>query len=175
MIASSRRGWPDGRPRALAGLPGLLFTDASPVWRYVLFAFPIVAVPTLLLGWAAYRMFPGLPGPTIDAQVPLWLTAVLIVLVSPLFETLLMTGPVALLDRWLGPLPAVVGSALIWAVAHSLAAARWGLVIWWPFLLFSIAYLTWRGRGYGQAVGIVTVLHALNNAVPIAALMIAAT
>lgn len=174
MTDLSPRGWPDGRPRALAFLPHFLFTDAQPAWRYVLLGFPLVALPTLALGWVSFQLFPGLPGPTIDAKVPLWLTAFLIVVVSPFFETLLMTGPVVLIDRWLGPLPAVVGSALIWAIAHSLAAARWGLVIWWPFLLFSIAYLTWRGRGYWRAVGIVFALHALNNAVPIAAVAIAA-
>ena len=169
-----RRGWPAGRPRALAFLPRFLFSDAAPAWRYILFAWPCVALPTLLLGWAAFRLLPGLAGPAIGGQVPVWLSAVLVVVVSPFLETLLMTGPVVLLDRWRGPTPAVIGSALLWGIAHSLAAARWGLAIWWPFLLFSIAYLTWRGRGYWRAVGVVFALHALNNAAPIAVVLIGA-
>lgn len=166
--------WSAGRPVPLAFLPRFLFTDRGPVWRYVLLGLPLVVVPTLLLGWTAYRLFPNLAGPAVVSDAPLWLTVVLIVLVSPFLETLLMTGPVILLDRWLGPVPAVVGSALLWGVAHSLAAARWGLVIWWPFLIFSIAYLTWRDRGYWRAVGVVVALHALNNAAPMAAVVIGA-
>ena len=171
MTPGPGRGWPDGRPHALAFLPRFLFADDAPAWRYILFGWPLVALPTLLLGWASAKLFPALAGPSVESSVPLWLTAVAIVAVSPLLETLIMTGPVVLLDRWLGPLPAVLGSALLWAIAHSLAAARWGLVIWWPFLIFSIAYLTWRGRGYWRAVGVVTALHALNNAAPIIALL----
>ena len=173
MTLSVRRGWPDGRPRALSFLPSFLFTDATSAWRYILMGWPLVALPTLLLGWLSFKLLPGLVGPTINGQVPLWVSALLVVVISPFCETLLMTVPVILLDRWRGPLVAVIGSALLWGVAHSLAAARWGLVIWWPFLLFSIAYLTWRGVGYWRAVGMVFSLHALNNAVPIAAVLVA--
>ena len=157
----------------LAFLPRFLFADGWPAWRYVLAAWPIVALPSLALGWLASRLFPDLAGPTLGNDVPLWLSGVAVVVISPFVETLLMTGPVVLLDRWLGPARAVIGSALIWGVAHSLAAARWGLVIWWPFLIFSIAYLAWRGRGYWHAVGIVFAIHALQNAGPMAVLLLA--
>ena len=164
-------GWPGGRPRLLAFLPRFLFESSGPAWRYVLLAWPIVSVPTLLLGWTASRLFPGLAGPSLGDTSTL-LVIVAVVFISPAIETLIMTGSVALIDRFAGPTVAAVGSALLWGAAHSLAAARWGLVIWWPFLIFSIAYLTWRGRGYWRAVGVVAAMHALNNAVPIVALAI---
>jgi hypothetical protein len=37
-------------------------------------------------------------------------------------------------------------------------------VVWWPFLLFSIAILAWRGRGLLQTVAVVTTIHGLQNA-----------
>ena len=171
-MSSRFAAWRGDRPAALGFLPRFLFDDAGPAWRYVLFAWPLVALPSLALGWLASRIAPGLAGPQIDGGAPFWMIVLGVVVVSPFLETLLMTGPVVLLDRWFGPFVAVVGSAAVWGVAHSLAAARWGLVIWWPFLIFSIAYLTWRGRGYWRAVAIVFAVHALNNAGPIVALLV---
>lgn len=130
-----------------------------------------MAIPGLTLGWLASRLFPGLPGPDLGGELPGWLVAVAVVLFSPAIETLLMSGPVVLLNRVAGPVAAVIGSAAIWAVAHSLTAARWGLVVWWPFLILSIVYLSWRRRGYWAAVGVVAAIHALNNAGPVVALL----
>ena len=172
-LASRSTGWPDGRPAALSFLPRFLFGETTPAWRYGLFAWPLVTLPSLALGWLASRLLPGLAGPQIAGDTSVWVVAVAVVVVSPFLETLLMTGPVVLLDRWFGSFVAVIGSAALWGVAHSLAAARWGLVIWWPFLIFSIAYLTWRGRGYWRAVGVVFAVHALNNAGPIVVLLVA--
>ena len=163
--------WPDGRPRALAFLPRFLFRSDWPAWRYVLFAWPVVSLPSLLLGWLTTRLLPDLPGPDLG-HAPAVVVAVGVALFSPFVETLLMTGPVALIDRFAGPVPAVWSSALLWGVLHSLSAARWGLVIWWPFLVFSIAYLTWRARGYWQAVGVVFAIHALNNTLPVIAVLL---
>jgi hypothetical protein len=52
----------------------------------------------------------------------------------------------------------------LWGVAHSLAAPLWGLIVWWPFLIFSIALLTWRERGLLPAIAVVTTIHGLQNA-----------
>lgn len=162
--------WSD-RPRALAPLPRFLFDRSASAWRYILFAWPLVSVPSLLLAWLATRIAPDLPGPDLGNSSAL-VTVLGVVVFSPIAETLLMSAPVHWLNRWRGPVVAVTGSAILWAVAHSLLAARWGLVIWWPFLIFSIAYLTWRPRGYWRAIGVVSTIHALNNAGPIAALLI---
>ncbi len=168
---TTRGAWSDGRPRALAFLPSFLFRSDEPAWRYILFAWPVVTLPSLLLGWLVTRLAPTLAGPGLGQASPLVVVLGVVVL-SPLVETLLMTGPVALIDRFVGPVPAVWASSLIWGVAHSLEAPRWGLVIWWPFLVFSTVYLTWRGRGYWRAIGVVFAIHALNNALPVAATLL---
>lgn len=131
----------------------------------------MVALPALALGWLAEKLLPQLGGPSLGGA-PLWMVVVGVVLVSPFVETVLMTGLIALVARFAGPTVAAIASAAAWGIAHSMAAARWGLVIWWPFLIFSIAYVTWRGRGYWRAVGIVFAIHALQNAGPIAALLL---
>ena len=88
------------------------------------------------------------------------------VLVAPLIETLIMAAVLEILLLVLPPRFAVIASSLGWGIAHSLAAAAWGLVIWWPFLIFSTLYVTWRGQGRALAIGIVFAVHALHNLGP---------
>ena len=171
MVADPGGGWPNGRPRAFAFLPRFLFDATGPAWRYVLFAWPLVALPSLALGWLASKLAPTLAGPELGKAS----TAVIVlgvVVLSPLVETLIMSGPVALIRRFAGPTAAAIASSALWGIAHSLVAARWGLVIWWPFLIFSIAYLTWAPRGYWRAIALVFAIHALNNAGPVAVLLL---
>ena len=97
--------------------------------------------------------------------------AVLVVIVAPLLETLIMAGFLALLLWLLPPTAAVLVSALGWGVAHSLAAPAWGLVIWWPFLVFSVLYVTWRKRSLLLALAIPAATHALQNLIPTLAML----
>jgi hypothetical protein len=90
----------------------------------------------------------------------------LLVVVSPVLETLLMIPPLLILERLAGPRAAIVGNAILWGVLHSLAAPLWGLVVWWPFLILSAIFLAWRSeRGLGTAILMTTAVHALQNAV----------
>lgn len=96
----------------------------------------------------------------------------LLVVFAPLVETLIMAGVLALLLKFIKPLPAVLLSALGWGVAHSMAAPTWGLVIWWPFLIFSIQYVVWRQRGIGWALGVPALTHAMQNSLPATVLLL---
>ena len=89
-----------------------------------------------------------------------------IVIISPLIETLIMAAILSLLLRLVPPLVAIVLSAAGWAVVHSLQASAWGLVIWWPFLIFSTLYVVWRQRSLKLALAIPATVHALNNLGP---------
>ena len=64
------------------------------------------------------------------------------------------------------PTVAVFLSAIGWGIAHSIAAPAWGLVIWWPFLIFSTLYVVWRQRGFWLAIAIAAAVHMLQNAGP---------
>ena len=162
---------PPGRPAYLAWLPRFLFeTDPFPP-RYIAKAWLTALLPSIALSAlvklvaadAAAPQFPGEAGPLI----------LFVVFVGPALETLLLAVPLLALNRFLGPGRAAIGSALIWAVVHSLVVAVWGLVIWWPFLIMSIAFLTWRSKGLLWALAVAFAIHALQNGFAVA-LMLAA-
>jgi membrane protease YdiL (CAAX protease family) len=126
-----------------------------------LFAFP----PSILLALIAAWLVPALERPALEVTGAL--SVALLVLFAPLVETLIMAAVLELLLRLrVPPGAAIVISSLGWGVAHSLAAPAWGLVIWWPFLIFSILYVTWSRRSTWAAIGIVTCVHALQNLAP---------
>ena len=90
----------------------------------------------------------------------------LIVIFSPLLESLIMGGILVLLLRFLSPAQAIISSALLWGAAHSIGALSWGFTIWWPFLIFSTLFVVWRQRGFWAGVGVAAAAHALQNLGP---------
>ena len=168
MISDSA---PSGRPAWLAWLPRFLFETDPVVPRYVAKAWLTALIPSIALSAlvkliAADAEAPQFPG----EAAPLVL---LVVFVGPALETLLLALPLLGLNRLFGPGPAVVGSALIWAVVHSLVVPTWGLVIWWPFLIMSVAFLTWRPKGLLWALGMAFAIHALQNGFAVALMLLA--
>ncbi len=128
-------------------------------------------LPSLPLGAAVSALLPrsALPVfPTVD-----WYVFFLIVVAAPLLETMIMGAALLLLRLFLTPTHAVLVSAIGWGILHSTAAPAWGLVIWWPFLVFSTIFLTWRGRSVLAALGMAAATHALHNLLP-ALLLVAA-
>ena len=163
----SARPWVGGRG-PLRFLPGLLFVDERPA-RTVLVAFLLTIAGSFLLGLAVTWFAPEGAGPDLGgASAPVLLIG--LALVSPFLETLLMGGLLDLLSRGLTAWRAAAVSAVLWGVLHSLLAPLWGVVIWWPFLIFSVVWLTWRPRGFWVAVLIVTAVHALQNLGPAVAI-----
>ncbi|MCL6682619.1 CPBP family glutamic-type intramembrane protease [Sphingomonas alba] len=125
-----------------------------------LLACPISLGLSALVNW----LLPSAGQPSFDARGSLLLF--LLVVFSPFVETLIMAGVIEVLLRLVRPPIAIVLSALGWGIAHSLEAPAWGLVIWWPFLIFSTLYVTWRQRSAWTAIGIVFCVHALQNLGP---------
>ena len=120
--------------------------------------------PSIALGVAVSAILPREALP----QFPLvdWTLFWLIVVAAPLFETALMGGALLLLRLFLSPTQAVLVSAVGWGILHSTQAPAWGLVIWWPFLIFSTLFLTWRSRSVLAALGMASATHALHNLAP---------
>jgi membrane protease YdiL (CAAX protease family) len=96
----------------------------------------------------------------------------MLVVFAPVVETLIMVGPLLILNRLFGPSAAAALSAAGWGIAHSLQAPMWGLVIWWAFFVFSAIILAWRKKSLITGILIVMCVHAMQNAVP-AALLVA--
>jgi hypothetical protein len=132
--------------------------------RAILVGWLTASIPALALAVLASWLFPDAAGPQlpVGGVVPF----LLVVLFSPVVETVIMALVIEVALLVLPPVAAVLFSAIGWGIAHSLAAPAWGLVIWWPFLIFSTLYVTWRGEGRGQAIAIVAAAHALNNLGP---------
>jgi hypothetical protein len=154
----------DSRPALLAWLPRRLFEPSRPV-SYLLLAWPLVAIPAVGLSFLAARFLHGQGAPDFKGAQGLLLLSSL-VLFAPMVETLIMGTVLVVLRRFVGMGPAVLMSAAGWGIAHSLSAPAWGLVIWWPFLIFSTAFLVWRTHGFWRAWALVSLLHALQNLIP---------
>ena len=144
-------------------LPGFLYESRQPA-RAILLAWPLVTIPALGLAALWAWLLPGAETPVFegDPKIVFFLVEVF----APLVESLIMAAVLELLLRFLPPAWAIGLSAIGWGVAHSIQAPTWGLVIWWPFLIFSTLYVTWRQRSKLGAVGIAAAVHALNNLIP---------
>ena len=135
------------------------------VWLAVLTGWLLSIVGSLALAAVSRMVAPELPAPAF----PMTGTVALFLLVvfAPVVETLIMAAVLELLLRLRVPAAvAILLSAVGWAVAHSLQALGWGLVIWWPFLIFSTLFVVWRQRGFWAGVGIAAATHALQNLGP---------
>ena len=119
---------------------------------------------SLALAVASKAIAPNLPTPTFPIKGPTALF--LLVVFAPLLETLIMAGFLTLFLRFLPPAGAILLSAAGWGIAHSLEALGWGLVIWWPFLIFSTLFVVWRQRGFWAGVAVAAATHALQNLGP---------
>lgn len=149
-------------------IPDFLVEPRSPL-KAIALGWPTATLPALLLAFLAGSLVGADSHPdfgTVDTTM-----LVAIVVVAPVIETLIMALGLEILrfvlarigrPEWL----AIPLSALGWAIAHSLQAPAWGLVIWWPFLIFSALYMAWRQRSYAWALAIPMAVHALNNAIP---------
>ena len=89
-----------------------------------------------------------------------------LVIFAPVVETLIMGLALLILLLFLPPVAAIVVSVIGWGIAHSLLVPIWGLVIWWPFLVFSTLFIAWRSRSLALAFVIPMCVHALQNAIP---------
>jgi membrane protease YdiL (CAAX protease family) len=150
-------------PSYLRFLPRFLFTQDRPAASFILKAWLVALLPSLALS-SLVGFLASPTAKTPDIPVDGSTSFLLLTIVGPLLETLILAPMVFGLRRVIGPGPAAIVSALIWAGAHSLVAPIWGLIVWWPFLIFGIVLMTWRDRGFVAAIAVVTAIHGLQNA-----------
>ena len=150
----------DGLPRWLP----VPLREPRNAWQSIGVGWLLTFGGSLLLSILASKLAPDLRRPEFPmsgAQA-----FFLLVIFSPLVETLIMAGVLTLLLRLVPPAAAIAISSVGWGMAHSLAAPAWGLIIWWPFLILSTLYVAWRPRGWGWAIAIPALTHALQNLPP---------
>jgi hypothetical protein len=118
-------------------------------------------IPSIALAAIIGLIAPNVEQPKFDVSGPL--AIFLLVIFAPVLETLIMGGALLILLRFVSPTVAVILSAVGWGIAHSTAAPTWGLVIWWPFLIFSTLFVTWRQKSLGAAFVVPAMAHGLHN------------
>lgn len=143
-----------------AWVPDILARADRPVVS-LLAAWALTWVGSIALAFLWQSVMPAVEGPEFEAMggAGVFLLAVF----APVTETAIMAAILWLLTRFLSPTWAIVASAVVWGAAHSAMAPVWGLVIWWPFLIFSTLYLVWRQRSILWALAMPTMAHALQN------------
>jgi len=157
-----------GRPAFGSGTPLLILPAAVRVPKR-----PLVAIAvgwatafsvSLLLSFVVGLVLPQAEQPQFDVSGAAAIIA--LVVIAPVLETLIMGTVLLLLLLVLPPVGAVFVSAIGWGIAHSMIAPIWGLVIWWPFLIFSTLFVAWRSRSLLLAFLIPACAHALQNLLP---------
>jgi hypothetical protein len=134
-------------------------------WLAILTAWLLSITGSLALAAISQAIAPNQPKMEIP-NLPAWFKFFSFVIFAPVVETLIMAGFISLFLRFMSPPKAILLSAFGWAIAHSMQVAGWGLVIWWPFLIFSTLFVVWRQRGWWTAVAVVTATHFLQNLGP---------
>jgi hypothetical protein len=130
----------------------------------ILVGWPLALLPSLALSVVVNALLPQVAGPSFNAKGPA--VFALLVVFSPVLETLIMAGVLSVLLRLVSPTTAILASSVGWGIAHSLAAPSWGRVIWWPFLVFSTLFTVWRDRSLWLALAIPAAVHMLQNVGP---------
>ena len=154
----------------LSWFPSPMLEARNPA-RAIFIAWALSIAGSFALAAVGRFIAPHLASPQFP-EMPVAALLLLMVVFAPVLETLIMAAVLEILLRLrVPPAAAILLSTLGWAVAHSMQAAAWGLVIWWPFLIFSTLYVVWRQRGYVAALAVPAAAHALQNLLP--ALLIA--
>jgi hypothetical protein len=123
-------------------------------WLAILTGWLLSLLGSVALAAIVGTVAPDLAKPDFDGIKGM--TAIfLIVVFSPLIESLIMGGILVMLLRFLSPAAAILSSALLW-----------GFTIWWPFLIFSTLFVVWRQNGFWAGVGVAAAAHALQNLGP---------
>ena len=133
-------------------------------WLAILIGWAMSIAGSLLLATLFSTLTPDLKGP--DFPMKGWPALFALVVFAPFVETLIMAALIWLFERLMPTQAAIAASAIAWGIFHSTQAVGWGLVIWWPFLIFSTLYVVWRQRGFWAGVGVAAATHALQNLGP---------
>lgn len=147
----------------------VLFNTRKPTWKYVLLAGLIGLVPSLLISFIV--VWVGLGNeetlPQFGQETGPVVLFVSVVIFSPVVETLALGFTLwllAFLTR--RPLSQAVVACVFWALLHSLVAPAWGVVVIWPFFVFSCVYLAWRRKSWWRAMVMTCGVHMFQNLLP---------
>jgi hypothetical protein len=141
---------------------GILYNTEQGYIPYVLKSALICLLPSLAISSIIDLVVPQSQGPEFSGS--LLLNAIILVLLTPVIETLLMWPILRFLGRFISSsLYVALASASAWAVVHSLSAPVWGFIAFWPFFVLSIVFLEWEKKALSKAIGVTASIHMCQN------------
>ena len=139
------------------------------VWNYVWKATLISLLPSLAISAVVMSMLPD-EGPSFEGPVVLSVIGMLVL--SPWLETIILWGILWILRRFMARRTRIaIASAVLWGGLHSLMAPAWGLIVAWPFFVFSVCFLEWEKKSKGRAIVVTALVHTCQNLLPAIALV----
>ena len=166
----------DYSPEIVKRMLLLLGNTDQPMLSYIWRAWLIALIPSLALSAIVTlsSVIRGTSGKNLPMQGESpWEIVFGGLIVSPWFETLLMWPILGILkDFTKKPLPIALASGLIWGGIHSLAIPSWGLIVWWPFVVFSLCFLAWKQKSLGRAITVTALVHTCLNTVPVIVILL---
>ena len=153
---------PESGPAFLPLLPRFLFVPDRVPERYLAKVWPLAFLPALLFMFLA--ALAGVPhaGPALPLDT--WFGAAVVVLIGPIIETLILAAFLLLFDALFGAAAAALLTAGLAGLAHIPGGSVLrGIAMFWPFLLWSVAFLAWRARGTWMGLLIAFAAHAIHN------------
>lgn len=143
-----------------------LFNTSQSKLVYILNATLISSVPAFVVGLLVYWLYPTAETPQFDNSFASMLLKA--VILGPIFETLMLWGGISVISKFVhSTWHIALVSALCWALLHSLQVPVWGLSIFWPFVVFSIAFTEWAKVSNRDAFMVALAIHMLQNFVAI--------
>jgi len=139
-------------------------------WKYFCNALLISLIPTVILAVIVLLVMPGKSQPI---KMPVIFLYFCLILIGPWIETVMMWPILSLLNRIMSKTITVAfASAVVWALIHSLSSPARGLVLWWPFLVFSICFIEWEKKSLNKAIVITAYIHMYHNLIAFVFIML---
>lgn len=148
-------------------MPLFLKNTNMPARRYIILAWVIAFFPTLLISAVVQSIFETKNDLMGQGKVPAFIVFIGMVVFAPVVETIIMAIVIWILRRFTRKdFKIIIFSAIFWAILHSLSWLPWGFIIFWPFIVFSAAYVYWSRKSVIKALMITTCIHAMVNFIP---------
>ena len=139
----------------------MLFDNEQLMHSYIIRAIFISLIPTVLLAAMLIKVMPdkGLP-----IQGALSYALLIFLVIGAWIETMLMWPILGILKLFIDKqLTIAFLSSIIWGILHSLSMPTRGLIIWWPFFVYSLCFLSWETKSLGKAILLTSFVHMFHN------------
>lgn len=127
------------------------------------------------VGWIAADLLAGFDASEVPALHGWW-NRIVAALIAPLVESYVMVLIFAVLERLMpDTMPfrhrtfaLVIASATVWSFIHGYFALPWGVLTFWPFVVFSYMFLRWEKHSLALAITAAAAVHVLHNSTVVA-------